>query len=278
MKFVFLNGEFVPESEAKISVFDRGFLYGDGLFETMRVYEGKIFTWNLHFERLQRGAEFLKIKVPLSSAELQNSADALIERNALPDSVLRLQVTRGPGVRGYSISGANQPTLLLSMHPAPSLSASAPLRWRLITSATRLQASDPLAPFKTANKLPQILSRSEAEGKGADDALLLNDRDGVAETSTCNLFCVRGESVYTPPANAGILPGITRQLVFELCAKLKLKCIEQNLQRRDLAGADGIFVTSSVLEIVEVIEIDGKPARVSPLTRKIFDAYRGFRM
>src|SRR5690348_9705312 len=144
---VFLNGKFVPESEAAISVFDRGFLYGDGLFETVRVSRGKPFLWKEHLTRLGRGAAFLKIALPFREPELHAYALELISRNAMPESVLRVNLSRGTGERGYSIKGTNKPTMVMSQHSVPILNA-APL-WRLITSRMRLPPANLLAQFKT---------------------------------------------------------------------------------------------------------------------------------
>src|SRR5438067_2243995 len=135
---VFLNGEFVPEQRAVISVFDRSFLYGDGLFETMRVFNGRPFRWNQHLERLRSGADFLKIVLPFSSEALRDFAEHLIATNKMPDSLLRLTLSRGIGQRGYSPKGAERPSLVMSLHPAPSVDVQNPPRWRLVTSSLRL--------------------------------------------------------------------------------------------------------------------------------------------
>src|ERR1700722_1657657 len=165
---VFLNGQFVPETQATVSVFDRSFLYGDGLFETMRVFHGKPFCWAEHLERLQRGAAFLKIKIPFAPDELSRYASELIERNQMPEALLRLTLSRGTGKRGYSPSGADHPTLVMSLHPAPHAASQPPPVWRAITASCRLPANEALAQFKTCNKLPQILARAEADAANAD--------------------------------------------------------------------------------------------------------------
>ena len=176
---VFLNGQFVPEEQAVVSVFDRGFLYGDGLFETMRVFNGRIFRWEQHLARLQRGLEFLKLNVSLNPANLRDVADRLVDENQLSDSLLRLTVSRGVGKRGYSPVGADKPTVVMSVHPAPTLSAQN--GWKAVISTVRLPAGEELATHKTCSKLPQILARMEADAAGADEALLLNTEDLVVE-------------------------------------------------------------------------------------------------
>src|SRR6185436_128485 len=179
---VFLNGQFLPEAQAVVPVNDRGFLYGDGLFETMRVFNGRPFRMAQHLERMVRGAEFLKIKLPLTSKELQKAAEELISKNQMPDSVLRVTVTRGAGERGYSINGSDKPTLVMSLHPCPPMDVANPTRWALVSSSFRIPASDTLSSFKSTSKLMQVAARAEAEAKDADEALLINTNGEVAET------------------------------------------------------------------------------------------------
>ncbi len=269
---VFLNGQLVPEERAVVSVFDRGFLYGDGLFETMHIYRGKPFRWEQHFERLQRGAAFLKIKLPHSSEALRRFADELIAKNNMPDALLRVTLSRGVGVRGYSPKGAENPTLVMSLHPAPKNNDEV-LHWKLITSSHRLPANEPLAQFKTCNKLAQILARAEADAAGADEALLLNTDGFVVEGASSNLFWIDGDTVCTPPLAAGILPGVTRGVVLEICEQLSLKTREANITIEELKKADAIFVSLSSLGIVEAASLDNDPCRHSPLSLKISHAY-----
>jgi branched-chain amino acid aminotransferase len=273
MKSVFLNGGFVAEEGARISIFDRSFLYGDGLFETLRSVGGKPFCWPLHWQRLQRGADFLKIKLPFSADDLLKFAEELIRKNETPDCVLRLQLSRGPGVRGYSIKGAEQPNLVMTVHPVPEN----PKSRTLIIASIRLPADDPLAEFKTCNKLHQIVARSEAEVAGADDALLLNTRGEIGETTSCNLFWIRKGSVFTPPQSSGILPGVTRGLVIDLCQKLKIRCEKQAGTTVDLRKAEEIFLTSSVLGVGQVSQLDDRKLSDCPTVARIAEAYqKGF--
>jgi aminodeoxychorismate lyase len=284
---IFLNGEFVPEERAVISVFDRGFLYGDGLFESMLVRNGKFFRWAQHLERFQRGTEFLKIKSPFSPAALHEFAGELVRKNQLPDSLLRLTLSRGVGPRGYSPKGADRPTFVMSLHPLPGApasgparpragagpEASAPLRWSLFTSSFRLPADEPLAQFKTCNKLPQVLARGETEARGANETLLLNTDGFVVEGSSSNLFWVSDETVCTSPLASGILPGVTRAVVLEICHTLKMVSREINIRPKELQAADGAFVSLSSFGIVEAESLDGKALRKSRLTEKIRLAY-----
>jgi branched-chain amino acid aminotransferase len=283
---IFLNGQFVPEERAVVSVFDRSFLYGDGLFETMRVFRGKPFRWPQHLERLQRGADFLNIKLPYSTEALRGFVDELIAKNKMPDALLRLTLSRGVGVRGYSPKGANCPTIVMSLHPAPSHpfpsdgkgaggEGSFP-RWKLIISSHRLPANEPLAQFKTANKLAQILARAEADAAGADEVLLLNTDGYVVEGASSNLFWIAGDTICTPPLASGVLPGITRSVVMEICEKLAMKTSETNITAENLKNADGIFVSLSSFGIVEVAAIDEVMVKRSPLVGKIRETYEKF--
>ena len=269
---VLLNGQFVPEEQAVVSVFDRSFLYGDGLFETLRVFNGKPFRWAQHMERLQQGAEFLKIPLPFTPERLRDFASDLIARNRMPDSLLRLTLSRGVGVRGYSPKGAECPVLVMSLHPAPA-EAGTPPRWRLITSSSRLPANEPLARFKTCNKLPQILARAEADSVNADEALLLNTNGDVVEASSSNLFWIEKSTIGTPPLPSGILPGVTRAVVLEVCSGLGIEAGEVNLRLKQLRCAEGVFLSLSTAGIAECISLDGLPLAHSPLLDKLHAAY-----
>jgi aminodeoxychorismate lyase len=270
---LFLNGQFVPEEQGLVSVFDRGFLYGDGLFETMRVYAGQPFRWEQHWERLERGAAFLKIGLAISGASLRAAAGELIARNQMPECLLRVTLTRGAGARGYSAKGADKPSLVMTLHPAPP--AEETPRWRLVTSEVRLPAGEPLAQCKTCNKLPQILARAQAEEAGADEALLLNPDGWVVEASSGNLFWLEGGAIRTSPPASGILPGVTRAVVRELCQALRLDWREGQTTPLGLLEAEGVFLSLSSYGLVEAIALDGKPLRRSPLTERLRKAYDG---
>lgn len=269
---VFLNGKFVSEEKAVISVFDRSFLYGDGLFETMRIVNGKPFRWGQHMQRLSQGADFLKIKLPFSSPQLLAFALELITKNQMPDSLLRLTLSRGIGAPGYSPKGAGKPALVMFLRPAPKITPKLP-QWKLITSSFQLPANDLIAHFKTCNKLPQVLARTEADAVGADEALLSNTRGFVVEGASSNLFWIKNGVVYTPPLKAGILTGITRAVVFEIASSLRIPVREKNIRLKELARADGVFLSLSSFGIVEAKSLDGKNLRKSPLTGRVADTY-----
>jgi aminodeoxychorismate lyase len=270
---VFLNGNFLPEADAVVPLNDRGFLLGDGIFETMRVANGRPFRMAQHLERMTRGAEFLKIQPPFTPKELQKIAGELIEKNNLPEAVLRVTLTRGPGPRGYSPKNSGPPTVAMSLSPLPPMNPEEPVQWSMITSALRIPASDALASFKTTSKILNVLARAEAEEKGADEALLLNTNGEVAETAGGNIFWVYQDKICTVPTGRGVLPGITRAVVLEICQSLGLETNKRVIKLEHLRHAAGVFVTQSALGLVPVVALDGLPVAPSPLVDQIGSAY-----
>lgn len=271
---VWLNGHFLPAAEATVSVFDRSFLYGDGLFETIRVYGGRPFLWAEHLRRLHEGADFLNIRIPHTDAELAAAVGELVRRNVLPESTLRLHLTRGVGPRGYSPAAADAPALVMTLHGAEKHSPDRPVRWRLITSSFRLPAGDPLTSFKTANKLVQVLARAEAEARGANEALLLNTAGHVTEATGSNVFWIENGTVCTPPLSAGLLAGVTRGHVLHLARQLGLPTEERDCQPGELLAAQGVFLTNSHHEIQPAVCLDGVPLRESPITQRLHRTYQ----
>jgi aminodeoxychorismate lyase len=269
---VFLNGQFVPEDRALVSVFDRGFLYGDALFEGILITRGRPFRWREHMERLQRGVDFLKLTLPFSHDELLARALELAQRNRLPECILRLNLTRGITARGYSPRNASRPAVVMTLHPAPVIKKMP--RWRVITSSFRLPANDPLASFKTANKLTQVLARAEADAASAQEAILLNTNGRLAEGTTSNLFWIKDEVVFTPALPDGALPGVTRAVALDLCVKLSIKCKEKKAAPGELREADGAFLTMTSMGVVEMESLDGRKLKRSPLVRKLWAGYR----
>jgi len=269
---VFLNGQFVPEAQAVIRVNDRGFMYGDGLFETIRVVKGRPFRLAQHLERMTRGADFLKIKPPFPAKELQQFAEQLIEKNQMPEAILRITLTRGPGERGYTPQAEGRPTVVMTLHAA--IPSENPVQWSLMTSSFRVLATDPLSSFKTLNKLTHVMARAEAAAQGADEALLINTNGEVAETASGNIFWVYNDKVCTTPTGRGVLPGITRAVVLEICQTLGLLTNKRVIKPEALKNSEGIFITQSAFGIVPVATFDGEPVAPSPLVDQIFNAYR----
>jgi len=270
---VFLNGKILPEAEAFVPLNDRGFLLGDGLFETMRVANGKTFRFAQHLERLTRGADFLKIQLPYTPRELEKFAAQLIEQNQMPEAVLRVTLTRGLGGRGYSLKNSGSPTVAMTLHALPPQNVDEPLQWNLVTSSYRIPTSDALSAFKTTSKILNVMARADAEEKGADEALLLNTNGEVAETAGGNLFWVYQDKICTVPAGRGVLPGITRAVVLEICQSLGLETNKRVIKPEHLRNAEGLFVTNSALGIVPVAAFDGEPVAPSPLVDQIASAY-----
>ncbi|HEX4342886.1 MAG TPA: aminotransferase class IV [Verrucomicrobiae bacterium] len=267
---IFLNGRFVPEKRAVVSVFDRGFLYGDGLFEAVLVHHGKTFRWEEHLQRFGHGARMLNIKIPFAAKKLRAFADELIRRNKVSSGLLRLGLSRGVGMRGYSPKGANTPTFVMSLYPLRAL-ASDRTQWKVVSSSQRLPAGEPLAQFKNCNKLPQILARAEADEAGAEEALLLNTDGFAVEGTTSNLFWMERSVVCTSPLSSGILPGVTRALVLEVCKSLRIKTREASITLPKLKQAEGVFLSMTSRGVVGVRSLDGKRLKQSPLPERIAD-------
>ena len=259
-----------PE-RAAIPVDDRGFLYGDALFETMPFYGGVPFRWNAHLARMEQGLKLLRIALPYPAAKLKGFASELVKLNAMPDCVLRLTVSRGSAPRGYSIKLAQKPRVVMTLHPLPKEPAAG---WRLITSSFRVLADDPLNQLKTGSRIRSVLARAEAEDHGADEALLLNERGEITEGAATNVFCIQRGVVCTPPLAAGILPGITRAVVFEICRPLGMAVSEKAVSLSDLFAAEGVFLTVSTAGIVEAIALDGRPLAQSAVIARLQSAYR----
>ncbi|MDA1272621.1 MAG: aminotransferase class IV [Verrucomicrobia bacterium] len=271
---VFINDDYVPENRAVVTVFDRGFLYGDGLFETVFVANGIPFRFGQHLDRLRSGAQFLQIGWNDSDAVMNARVEELLKRNGITECALRIQLTRGIGARGYSPKNADDPTLVLSLHPPPNDTAPDHAQWKVITSSFTVYAGDPLTQYKTTNKLSNVCARAEADRNGANDALLLNHRREVAESSSANVFWIARDTVWTPPIESGALPGITRAVVLEICSALEFHWEECSISLDALKKAEAVFLTTSTRGLVEVTKIDGNSVAVSPIVDQLRAAYR----
>jgi branched-subunit amino acid aminotransferase/4-amino-4-deoxychorismate lyase len=176
-------------------------------------------------------------------------------------------------VRGYSPKGAQRPSLIMSLHPAQAAAQQTLPQWQIVTSSIRLPANEPLAQFKTCNKLPQILSRSEADSAGADEALLLNTDGSVAEGSSSNILWIRDNAVFTPPLATGILPGVTRSVISDICKTLQIKLNEAMIKPQQLLSCQGTFFSLTSIGIAEAASVDGKDLQKSELTKRLHAAY-----
>ena len=270
---VWISGRFVPEAEATVPVFDRSFLYGDGLFETIRIHHGVPFLWAPHWQRLEMGARALRIRLPHAEDEILRGVHELIRHHAVAEATLRITVSRGVGPRGYSIRGADRPVMVLTLHPAPALALENPISWTLAVARLRIATGDPLSRHKTSNKLLQVLAKAEAEDAGADEAILLNTEGNLAEAASGNLFWIEDGTLCTPPLDAGALAGVTREFTLDLARSLGLRTDERTGPPERLIHAEGTFLTLSTLGIVPATRLDGTRLSASPLTDRLRRAY-----
>ncbi len=265
MKFVCINGEITAADTARISVFDRCFMYGDGLFETLRVAARQPQLWDAHWDRFRMGAEILRINLPFDSRAARSHAENLLQNNEATDAVLRIQLSRGVGQRGYSPRETRSPLMVLTTHPMPPI----PAAWKLFTTTFRLPPRNALSGVKSTSKLLHILARAEAEAAGADEGLLLSDSGAVAQGTCSNLFWMEGKFVCTAPEQSGILAGVTRGAVLRACQKLNVPLRQTAAQPKRLQDCAGMFMTLSTFGIVEAASLDGRELPSSPLTSRI---------
>jgi branched-chain amino acid aminotransferase len=276
---VFLNGDVFDEGEALIAANDRGVLFGDGIFETMRAYGGKPFRMDRHLERLKAGCRELRItRVPYDS-ELAAAIDELYRLNVVSgDAYVRITLTGGwfDGNRGLERSGA--PNVYIMVKPFEGY----PREWyergiRIIVSSIRSNEGSPLSRIKSIDYLDNLMAKQEAWDRGADDALMLNCGGYLAEGASSNLFLVRRGKLLTPGVECGLLPGVTRETVMELCEEYGLVCETAFLSLDDLLGADEAFFTMSTGEIVPIALVEGTPIGLKcpgPITLRLSAAYQ----
>jgi branched-chain amino acid aminotransferase len=274
MKLVFFNGRLLPEEEAHISIFDRSLLYADGLFETMRVYQGRPFRWGQHLQRLQSGAAFLGITLPHSPALLHQHALALIRLASRNECILRVHLSRGVGKRGYSPADAHAPWFSMSLDEIPPLDGPSPQPRRLVISSFRVLVDDPLAAFKTCNKLVHVCGRAEADHQGADEALLLNTRGEVAEATAANILWLEGRRLLTPPLSSGALPGVSKAVLSEVAVRLGLSVEQTPATPERLQKAGAVFLSLTSWGVVEVDRLGECNLPRSPLFSLLLEGYR----
>lgn len=273
--FVHLNGRLVPVEEACISPFDRGFLRGDGMFETLRAYGGRFFCLDEHLARLANSCRIARIPLP---DDLPDRMRAVLDANALSDASVRVTVTRGVGGAGVSARGSGPPTVLVTAAPVAVPRETYERGLAVATAARRRIAPDALEPsMKTTNYLVNVLARIEAEEAGADDALFLDDAGHVVETTQANVFAVFGDRLVTPPLATGCLAGVTRAVVLRLAPDAGLAPQETPLSLADARAADELLLTGSVTEVAPIVRLDGAPigdGRPGPLTQRLHALYR----
>ncbi len=261
-----INGNIVPASQAKISVFDHGFLYGDGIFEGVRFYNQKAFRLPLHLKRLNRSATALQITVPLTTEELEQAVATIIDASPLAEGYLRIVITRGIGPLGINPATCQQPNVIILADQLQIVTEEQRSQGvRAIIAATRRLSPDRLDPrIKSLNYLNSILARMEANYAGVEEAILLNDRGCVAEGTADNLFILRDGELLTPPVTEGALAGITRATVLELATVEGISTRESVLTPYDLYTADECFLTGTGAKLIPVREIDGRKIQSCP--------------
>jgi branched-chain amino acid aminotransferase len=275
-EMVYLNGSLVPREDARIMALDYGFLYGYGLFETMRAYGGKVFRLEQHLERLTGSAEKLGIKVDKSV--LKDAVVDTIKANGLSDARIRLTVSVGEGSMVPDPASCDSPTVLVvagGYRPLPEEVYEK--GFRAIVSSVRRKSQSPISAMKSLNYLESMLARREARAAGVDEAICLNEKGMLAEASMSNVFLVAGGILKTPAIECGVLPGITRQAVLELAGKLKIPILEDDITLDELIKAEETFLTNSVIEIMPLTGVDGKligMGEPGQVTQRLMFAYK----
>lgn len=275
---VYINGEFVPESQAKISVFDHGFLYGDGVFEGIRAYNGKIFKLWEHLDRLYDSAKAIDLKIPFSKEEFAKLIIETLRRNKLRDAYIRPIISRGFGDLGLDPRKCSKPTVIIITRPWGKLYGDLYEKGlKAVTVAVRRNSIDSLPPnIKSLNYLNNVLAKIEANAKGGDEAIFLDKNGYISEGSGDNIFIVKRGVILTPPT-LNNLRGITREAVIELIQKLGIPFKEVNLSLYDLYTADEVFVTGTAAEIAPIVWIDGRyigDGKPGEITKRLMVEFR----
>jgi len=273
-RMIFMNDRLVPEHEAKVSVFDHGLLYGDGVFEGLRSYGGRVFRLEAHLDRLYASARAICLTIPLAKEVVARAVVDTLAANGLADGYVRLVVTRGAGSLGLDPNKTSNPQVIviadtISLYPREYYERGL----RIVTAATQRTQSAALSPrIKSLNYLNNIMAKLEGLQAGCIEALMLNHKGEVAECTGDNVFAVRQGRLITPPPDAGILEGVTRAAVMELAAAAGIDCREMALVRHDLYTADECFLTGTAAEVIPVVEIDGRTIGggvPGPVTRRL---------
>lgn len=277
--WVYVDGRFVPKEEAVVSVYDHGFLYGDGVFEGIRVYSGRVFKLDEHVRRLYDSAKAILLDIPMPPEEMKGVIVEAVRRNGMHDAYVRPIVTRGRGDLGIDPRKCAHPTVVvivdhIQLYPDRAYQEGL----RVVTATHRKNAADALNPrIKSLNYLNQVLARMEANLAGADEALMLNHQGYVCEGSADNVFVVRQGEVWTPPDHVGILRGVTRDAVLEIARELGIPALERPFTLHDVYTADEVFLTGTGAEIGPVVSVDGRvigAGRPGPVTLRLLEAYR----
>jgi branched-chain amino acid aminotransferase len=271
---VYVDGKFTPKSKAVVSVFDHGLLYGDGIFEGIRAYNGNVFRLVDHMDRLYDTAKAIHLKIPLTKHEMTEAVLETIRKNQLRDAYIRLVVTRGTGDLGVDPSLCKTPTIfIITEHAASALQSSEPRVVKAMVSSMRRDAVDSTShEVKSLNYMNSILAKIEATSAGADDAIFLDHRGFVSEGSVTNIFLVKDRKIATPSTAAGILHGITRDRVIKLCGDLGFEVHERDITPFELTTADEVFLVGTKSEVLAVGSISGVKVGsggLGPTTRRL---------
>ncbi len=280
-ELVYIDGELVPREEARVSVFDHGYLYGDGVFEGIRTYNGRVFKLTEHLVRLYESAKSIMLFIPLTLEEMEEAVLETLRRNELTDAYIRIVVSRGVGDLGLDPQKCSRPTVVIiaskiSIYPREYYEEGL----RVITVATRRNIPDALDPkIKSLNYLNNILVKIEANRAGVLEAIMFNRSGYITEGSGDNIFIVRKGKIITPPTYVGALEGITREVVMELAAKKGYTILERPFTRHDLYVASECFLTGTAAEVIPVIDVDGreigdgKPGKITCDIMRAFNDY-----
>ncbi len=255
---IWMNGRLVDIAHAKISVSDRGFLYGDGVFETMRSYAGVVFRIDAHLDRLSGSLKVARIKPPYSRKYLKKMIYKSLAANGLKSAYIRITITRGEGRFALDLKDVFRPNTVIvakEFGEYPDRMYKRGIRAMCVNS-TRQNEYSQVAGIKSINYLNHIIARLDAKGRGFDEAILLNTRGDIAEGAASNIFLVKDSALATPSIDSGILPGITRDVVIEIARKLKIPLKEKTVTYRELINADEVFLTNSLVEVLPVVNID----------------------
>ena len=275
---IYIDGKYYDEKNAKISVFDHGLLYGDGIFEGIRAYNGRVFKLKEHIDRLFYSAKAILLSIPMSHGDLMKVTVETCRKNKIRNGYIRLVVTRGVGGLGLNPNKCKKPSIIviadkIQLYPAEYYERGLDI----ITVPTVRNLHSALNPaIKSLNYLNNILAKIEANNGGCEEAVMLNSEGFVAECTGDNLFIVKGGQLLTPPLSAGALYGITRGVVMDLGRELGLQVSEPNLTRYDLFNADECFLTGTGAELIPVVKIDGRvigSGKPGPVTRKLVESY-----
>jgi branched-chain amino acid aminotransferase len=276
---IYLNGEYVSKEDAKISVYDHGFLYGDGIFEGIRIYGGNIFKCKEHLDRLYDSAKSIMLDIPLSYEEMEAALVETIRRNEMRDGYIRLVVSRGPGNLGLDPKRCPKAWVIIIVEQLAIYPEEAYQNGLVSVSVTqRRNIPDALNPkIKSLNYLNNILVKIQANLAGVGEAIMLNAQGYVAEGSSDNIFIIKKGVVYTPPCYIGALEGITRGAIIELCGKLGYTLKEEPFTLHDVYVADEVFFTGTAAEVIAVREVDGRTigaGKAGPITTHLLSEFR----